>query len=196
MSFALHGLAVQFGVDAKIDDFFEIIRRSAFSESLKTGKVSVNINHDRSRHIAEWPNDSHVRMIQRDEALYLRLDWLPDSDCSREIIAANERRQLTGCSIGFKPLEVTWREVYRDGKQVRLRTVHRAILDHIAILIYPSRPAHRSTEAMLMKSDAIRFDPVWQSPEMESERAEQPKFSSGSMQSMGMRLRLAETSLK
>ncbi len=96
----LAGYAALFNQDAHIDGaFVELIRRGAFSESLKNRDILCLVDHDPARLLGRTSSGT-LTLREDEKGLYYELA-LPDTQEARDVYALAQRGDLGGMSFGF-----------------------------------------------------------------------------------------------
>ena len=132
----LEGYAATFGTPAKIGQFTETIRAGAFRASLlnPSADVLALVDHDPGRLLARTSSGT-LRLSEDARGLAFSLD-VADTQLGRDVLTMAERRDLGGCSFGFRVKDEAW----PAADQRELRAV-----ELIEISIVHSHPAYSAT---------------------------------------------------
>jgi uncharacterized protein len=96
----LEGYAARFNVEARIEDFTEIIRSGAFAGSLAGGRdILALVDHDRTKILART-RSGNLRLSEDSSGLQFELS-VPDTQPGRDVLALAERDDLGGMSFAF-----------------------------------------------------------------------------------------------
>ncbi len=120
----LVGYAAVFGQKAKIGNFDEIIRKGAFSASLRTNPdILCLVDHDSARCIARTRSGT-LTLSEDDKGLKYEIS-VPDTQEGRDLLVMAERGDLGGMSFGFTVPEdgERWQGNLRELMRVNLREV-------------------------------------------------------------------------
>jgi uncharacterized protein len=134
----LEGVAAPFAAEARIQDFIEVIRAGAFSETLADGHDIVGlVDHDTGKLLARTRNGS-LRLTETRQGLEFSLD-LPSTTLGADVLAMAENRLLGGMSFAFRvrrPNGEKW-----EGRRRELRAV-----DLLEISVISSFAVYSATE--------------------------------------------------
>lgn len=128
----LEGYAATFNLEARINDFIEVIAPGAFAASLD-GDVLALVDHDAGRVLARTRSKT-LRLAEDSKGLAFDLD-LPSTSYANDLLALAERNDLGGMSFAFIPIEERW-----DGDRRELRNV-----DLKEISVVSAWPAYEGT---------------------------------------------------
>ena len=140
MGRTLSGYIAKYDKATKIGGITEIIRRSAFTASLASGRdILALADHDVSRVLGRTRSGT-LELREDDTGLAFTLQ-MPDTQAGRDLVALAERNDLGGCSFGFVVPSGgdSW-----QGDQRELRTV-----DLHEVSVVQSWPAYADTEISL-----------------------------------------------
>jgi uncharacterized protein len=133
----LEGRCVVYDKPAKVRGITEVIRPSAFVQSLAGGRdVAAFIDHDPHRLIGRTTAGT-LRLENRNDGLHFSVK-LGNASWAHDILDLAERGECAGCSFGFEPAQDG--EVRTAGR----REVVRANLVEISVLS-GLRPAYDGT---------------------------------------------------
>ncbi len=138
----LYGHAAVFGQHAQIRGGYEALAPGAFDEALKRDNVRALINHDPSKLLGSSAAGT-LKLDTDDIGLRFEVQ-LPDTSYARDLRVLVERGDLAGASFGFIP-GTDERGVAPDGRQIRMHTGVRKILDVSAV----TYPAYDATDVCL-----------------------------------------------
>ncbi|MBY5698532.1 HK97 family phage prohead protease [Rhizobium leguminosarum] len=145
----LTGYAAKFNTPTGIADYFvEQIAPGAFSETIK-GDVRCLFNHDSDNVLGRTASRT-LRLWEDDIGLRFEVD-LPDTNLGRDIGKLVERRDISGCSFGFRALKQTW----DDTTSPPGRTLEKVEISEISIVTFPAYP---DTSVGLRSLEAARAD--------------------------------------
>jgi HK97 family phage prohead protease len=131
----LEGYAAVFDSPTTIADFSETVKRSAFRASLASGgDVLALVDHDPTRLLARTSSGT-LRLSEDSYGLAFSLD-VPNTQLGNDILALAERRDLGGCSFGFRVKDEAWPAKNRR----ELRAV-----DLVEISVVQAFPAYSQT---------------------------------------------------
>ena len=133
----LEGYAAKFGVEARIQDFVEVIAAGAFADSLKVDRdILALADHDKTKVLARTRSGS-LKLHEDSSGLQFELS-VPDTQAGRDVLALAERGDLGGMSFGF--LVNTGGERWEGSR----RTL--TSLDLREISVVSAWPAYQGTE--------------------------------------------------
>ena len=132
----LEGYAAVFDEETRIGDFLEVIRRGAFSKSLKDGRdILCLVDHNPSRCIGRTKSGT-LQLFEDAKGLFFDLS-VPDPQEGHDLLVMARRGDLGGMSFGFNVGHDA--EVW-TGKRRELRSV---ILHEISVV--HAWPAYQGT---------------------------------------------------
>ncbi|MBB3523091.1 HK97 family phage prohead protease [Rhizobium sp. BK456] len=145
----LTGYAAKFNIPTGIADYFvEQIAPGAFTETIK-GDVRCLFNHD-SDNVLGRTTSGTLRLWEDEIGLRFEVD-LPDTSLGRDIGKLVERRDISGCSFGFRAVKQTW----DDTTHPPGRTLEKVEISEISIVTFPAYP---DTSVGLRSLEAIRAE--------------------------------------
>ncbi|MBN8872662.1 MAG: HK97 family phage prohead protease [Rhodospirillales bacterium] len=131
----LEGYAAVFGVPAQIRGFTETVQRGAFTASLAgTRDVLALLDHDPTRLLGRTGSGT-LRLAEDTRGLHFEID-APDTQLGRDVLTLAERRDLGGCSFGFRVTDEAWPA--RDRRELRA-------VDLFEISVVQAFPAYTQT---------------------------------------------------
>lgn len=132
----LEGYAAKFNVEARIQDFVEVISPGAFSESLSSKKDILALwDHD-VRQVLARTKSGNLKLVEDQKGLAFDLS-LPETQAGRDVLELATRGDLGGMSFGFT--------VSKDGE--RWTGNHRELraVNLVEISVVSSWPAYEGT---------------------------------------------------
>jgi len=103
----LEGWAAVFDTPARIGNFTEVVRRSAFDAALASGADVIGvIDHDPGKLLARRSSGT-LRLSVDGKGLAFSLD-VPDTQLGRDTLTLAERGDLGGCSFSFRCRRDAW----------------------------------------------------------------------------------------
>jgi HK97 family phage prohead protease len=150
----LTGYAAKFNTPTGIADYFvEQIAPGAFSETIK-GDVRCLFNHQNDNVLGRTASGT-LRLWEDDVGLRFEVD-LPDTTIGRDVAKLVERRDISGCSFGFRALKQTW----DDTTEPPGRTLEKVEISEISIVTFPAYPdtsvGLRSLEVIRAEAEAAK----------------------------------------
>ena len=133
-SHGLVGYAAVFEERCDLGYCSESIMRGAFGQSISQNDVVCLVDHDPGRLLGRTSSGS-LTLREDTHGLAFNLD-LPDTSTGRDVLALAQRRDISGCSIGFLIEQESW--------SGRHRTLERVDLKEISII--SCWPAYSGTE--------------------------------------------------
>jgi HK97 family phage prohead protease len=121
----------------------EFIRRGAFSESVRTGIVWADSDHDRQRRFA-CNADGTLVFAEQPDGLYCKM-LIPKTELGRSIVRDIARRRLVGFSVSFD------RRTIESFLSANTRILCKAKLTSVSLV---DRPAYRQTKNSLVLETA------------------------------------------
>lgn len=113
--------------------YVEQIAPGAFTETLRSGDVLALIAHDWGRVLGRQSAGT-LRLKEDGVGLAFELDVDMETPSGQEIFGTVKRRNVRGCSFGFRVLEESW----ADDEDLPMRTLLRIDLGEISILANPA----------------------------------------------------------
>jgi len=130
----LTGYAAKFNSPTGIADYFvEQIAPGAFAETIK-GDVRCLFNHQSDNVLGRTASGT-LRLWEDEVGLVFEVD-LPDTTLGRDVAKLVERRDISGCSFGFRALKQTW----DDTTEPPGRTLEKVEISEISIVTFPAYP--------------------------------------------------------
>ena len=103
----LVGYAAVFDVPYETEYFREFVRPGAFARALREKQdVRGLINHD-SNHILGRLSAQTLRLVEDSKGLRFEID-MPDRSDARDLRESIKRKDITGCSFGFRAVKQEW----------------------------------------------------------------------------------------
>lgn len=127
----------------------EVIKKGAFTESLKKEEVVALWNHDSQKVLGRTSNDT-LELREDDHGLYGTLHIAPTS-YGKDVYQLIKRGDLVGCSFGFFVDE--YQDVAKDGSVTH--EITKAQLLEVSVVTWPQ---YEQTEiAVRSKTDSANF---------------------------------------
>ncbi|WP_431014686.1 HK97 family phage prohead protease [Bradyrhizobium pachyrhizi] len=120
-------------------EFFEQIAPGAFANTIRNGDVLALIAHDYGRVLGRQSAGT-LRLRENGLGLYFELDADLTTPSGQEAFGNIKRRNIKGCSFGFRVLSENW----TDDGDVPLRTILEIQLYEVSVL---ANPAYETTAA-------------------------------------------------
>ena len=137
----LRGYAAVFDAPADLGEFIEVVKPGAFTKTLQDADVRALYDHARGDILGRTRSGT-LRLQQDSRGLAFELD-LPDTTLGRDLAVLVERRDVGGCSFGFRCASGGDRWEVRAGK------VHRELVDvELHEITLTAWPAYRETEVV------------------------------------------------
>ncbi|MGB7479866.1 MAG: HK97 family phage prohead protease [Burkholderiaceae bacterium] len=114
----LTGYAAVFNSEAVIGDFSEVIRRGAFAKSLASGSNVRALYHHQGDALLGTTRGGTLQLSEDGHGLKFDLA-LPDTSHGRDLAVLVDRRDIQGCSFGFKVPEGGDRWEQRGSQLIR-----------------------------------------------------------------------------
>ena len=152
----LAGYAAVFGTPATIGGAFtETVLPGAFRASLLNPRADVLalVDHDPGRLLARTSSGT-LRLAEDARGLAFELD-LPDTTLGRDVLALAERRDLGGCSFGFRVTDEAWpaadRRELRAVQLIEISVVHAwPAYEQTSVAARAARPGPASARLRLL----------------------------------------------
>lgn len=129
-------------------EFVEQIAPGAFAETLRRGDVVALLDHDSGRVLGRQSAGT-LRLQENGVGLLFELDADPTTPEGQTAIGTVRRRDIKGCSFGFRVREENW----TNEGSLPLRTILEIELNEITLTAFP---AYETTAAWVVQRDANR----------------------------------------
>lgn len=145
----LEGYAACFDVEACIGEFREVIRPGAFLATLANAAndILALVDHEPGALLGRTSSGT-LKLAEDARGLHFEIA-VPDTQLGRDVLAQAERRDLGGCSFGFRPTEEHWPA--RDLRELRS-------VDLVEISIVRAFPAYTQTSVVARSRGGVMTD--------------------------------------
>jgi hypothetical protein len=121
--------------------FVEIVKKGAFTKSIKTADVRALFNHDPNYVIARARGGKGTLSLKEDDVGLLFDAQPPDTTWARDLMVSIERGDISQCSFAFRVKSEKW--VENSGKKktdLDIRELHEVELFDVSPVTYPAYP--------------------------------------------------------
>lgn len=118
--------------------FVEVIRRGAFTETLRNGDdIRSLFNHDPNYVLGRRASKT-LTLTEDQNGLYQEVEP-PDTQWARDLVVSVERGDITQQSFGFYTLEDRW-TFYKEPEKLPLRELLKVELFDVSVVTFPQYP--------------------------------------------------------
>lgn len=147
------GHASVFDTPADLGYFVETVKPGAFTRTIAQDDIRALFNHDPNFPLGR----NTVKTLELSEdsvGLAFRI-LLPDTSQARDLAVSVGRGDVSQCSIGFYPIQATWREEVKDGETIWYRDLTEIELLDISPVTFP---AFTSTDVSMRSAEDVFKD--------------------------------------
>lgn len=137
------------------DSFREIIKKGAFSRSLKEDEQVCLWGHD-SRYVVGRKSTNTLSLIEDDRGLYFEVSP-PNTTWANDLIESVHRRDISKMSFGFKVIRDNWKTDKEtiDKYNLAIREVEEIKLLEISLVAFP---AYTDTSVRSVPKVPVSYD--------------------------------------